>query len=791
MYKMSPLMFLLIFIANIHTILTAPPSLTSYDDKVNALLSKMTDEEKAGQMTQITINLILKDASKPWDQIEVDPAKLATAIQDYKVGSILNVAETGAYSLAKWHDIIEKVQDEAQRSRLQIPILYGIDSIHGANYIRDSVLFPQATGLAATFNTTLAHELGRIVAHQTRAAGITWNFHPQVDIGRQKLWPRLWETFGEDVKLVKDMGRAYTEGMQGDDLTSRESVAACLKHYVGYGLPLTGRDRTPAWIDERHMLEYFLPPFEESIRAGAVSVMINSGEVNGIPGHANYHLLTEVLKEKYQFHGFTVSDWEDIKRLHTREQTAATEKEAVRQAVMAGVDMSMVPFDFSFYNLTLECVKDGSIPRSRLDDAVRRILRVKYALGLFDGRNGWPDSSALATFNKPEYDETNLQAAREGITLLKNSGDILPLQNSAITTTNKVIVTGPTSNVLTSLNGGWSYTWQGNDESIYPQNLRSKTILESLRTRLGATRIEYYNSSSFDQLFDISDLLNAAPSASYIVVCLGEQAYTETPGNINDLTLDDAQLRLVEQIRNRTQIPIITVLVQGRPRIIRRIVDLSSAIIMMYLPGMEGGRALADILLGDYNPSGRLPITYPKYNHHLSTYDFKLAENRVGNFIDVEFEFGHGLSYTTFDYSNFNVAPTIEWNDQLTITLDVRNSGTRQGAHTVLLYVSDLYRTVTPPNKELKGYKKLSLEAGQQTQIQFTLRRDDLSFIGIDLTRQTEPGIFTVTVGSFATNFTLAAGQTPTNSVSAFMQVNHSYWIYFIHIFAFVMVKLI
>ncbi|CAF1005287.1 unnamed protein product [Rotaria sordida] len=772
LYAMTLLVILLIFTFNIHNIRTAPPPLTSYDDQVNALLNQMTDEEKVGQMTQITINLILKDPSKPPPEIEVDPAKLAIAIKDYKVGSILNVAETGAYSLTQWHTIIGKIQDEARDTRLHIPVLYGIDSIHGANYIQNAVLFPQAIALAATFNTTLAHALGRIVAHQTRAAGIPWDFHPQVDVGRQKLWPRLWETYGEDVKVAKDMGRAYTEGMQGDDLTSRENVAACLKHYVGYGQPLSGRDRTPAWIDDRHMHEYFLPPFEEGVRAGAVSVMINSGEVNGIPGHANYHLLTEILKERYQFHGFTVSDWEDIKRLHFRDHTADTPKEAVRQAVMAGVDMSMVPFDYSFYDLALECVKDGSIPRTRLDDAVRRILRVKYALGLFTGNNAWPDSSAINTFNKPEYDATNLQAARQAITLLKNNGNTLPLDITRITETNKLLITGPTSNVLTSLNGGWSYTWQGNDESIYPKNLTDKTILESFRKRLGSAKIDYYNSSSFDQLFNIDNLLNAAQSASYILVCLGEKAYTETLGNINDLTLDNAQLQLVEQIRNRTQVPIIIVLVQGRPRIIRRIVDMSSAILTMYLPGMEGGQALVDVLFGDYNPSGRLPITYPKYNHHLSTYDYKWSEADFGNYIDVEFEFGHGLSYTTFDYSNLNVPPTLNWNDQLIITLSVRNSGSRQSDHTVLLYISDLYRSITPPNKELKGYTKLSLQAGEQKAVQFTLNRHDLSFIGIDLTRQTEPGLFIVTVGNLRANFTLIGGDGPVNSTPRSKSIN-------------------
>lgn len=390
--------------------------------------------------------------------------------------------------------------------------------------------------------------------------------------------------------------------------------------------------------------------------------------------------------------------------------------------------MSMVPLDYSFYNLTLACVKDGSITQTRLDDAVRRILRVKFALGLFDGRTAWPNSSAISGFNKPEYYATQLLAARQVITLLKNDQNVLPMDNTKITETNKLLITGPTSNVLSSLNGGWTYTWAGHGPDVYPLNYTNKTILESFRSRLGSTKIDYFNSSSFDQLYNIDALLNATKTASYILVCLGEESYTETPGNINDLTLDEAQLQLVEQIKNHTQVPIIIALAQGRPRLIHRIVNLASAIIMMFLPGMEGyvksffflifiilifllnsGQALVDVMFGDYNPSGRLPITYPKYPHRLSTYDYKWCEVQLGNTIDVEFEFGHGLSYTTFDYSNLNVPSTVQWNDEIKISLNVRNSGSKQGDHSVLVFISDVYRSITPPNKELKAYTKLSL----------------------------------------------------------------------------------
>ncbi|CAF1592120.1 unnamed protein product, partial [Didymodactylos carnosus] len=728
-----------------------------YEDEINTLIAQMTPEEKVGQMTQVTIDLILKNPNALADLTEVDANKLNDTVHKYKVGSILNVAAGGAYSLNKWHEIIKQVQDSANKTRLQIPILYGIDSIHGANYIQNALLFPQAIGLAATFNPELAHDIGKIVAHQTRAAGIPWNFYPVVDVGRQKLWSRLWETFGEDVKLVTDMGRAYLEGMQGTNLTSQQSVAGCLKHYAGYGFPLSGRDRTPAVIDERMMLEYFLPPFEEGVKAGALSVMINSGEVNGIPGHANHHLLTEILKNTWNFQGFTVSDWEDIIRLYTRDKTADSPKEAVRQAVMAGVDMSMVPFDFSFFDLAVECADDGTIPMDRIDDAVRRILRVKFALGLFDGKSAWPDTNAAATFNNPSFDATNLQAAQESITLLKNDG-VLPLPK----TFSKILVTGPAADKLTVLNGGWSLVWQGDREDLYPKNWTNKTILKTLRTQFGEGKIDYINGTDFDKIIDVKAVIDAAATADYILVCLGEKPYTETFGNIADLTLFEAQLEFVEQLQANISKPIIVVLVEGRPRIIRRIADISSAIIMMYLPGMEGGSALVDVLFGDYNPSGLLPFTYPKYPHLLTTYDYKWSEVLVDNKIDPQYEFGHGLSYTTFEYKNLKLSSTeMQWNGDIQISIDVANVGKLSGSHTVLLYVSDYYRSITPPNKQLKGFKKVLLQPTKSETVTFSLDRNNLSFIGIDNKRISEAGLFGVKIGDKSANFTLLASNDP------------------------------
>src|SRR5438552_2168047 len=391
------------------------------ESRIDALLKQMTAEEKAGQMTQVTIDLISK-TPRPGAPHELDPAKLETAVLRYKVGSILNVQEH-AYSVENWQQMINQIQDAGAKTRLKIPVLYGLDSNHGANYVTGATLFPQAIATAATWNPEVARRAGEISAFQTRAAGVPWTFYPVLDIGRQPLWSRVWETFGEDVLLATEMGKAYIRGLQGDDIGAKDKVAACLKHYAGYGLPMNGQDRTPAWIDERMLRQYVLPTFEAGVKAAVATVMVNSGEINGVPGHANYHLLTEILKQEWGFRGFVVSDWADIERLHTRDHVADSPKAAVRMAVMAGLDMSMVPMDYSFHDLLLQGIEDGSVPMSRIDDAVRRILRVKFMAGLFE--NPRPDPAMQARFHQPEFDAANLEAARESITLLKNSG-VLP-----------------------------------------------------------------------------------------------------------------------------------------------------------------------------------------------------------------------------------------------------------------------------------------------------------------------------------------------------------------------------
>lgn len=413
-------------------------------------------------MTQVTIDLISKPP-RPGAPHELDAAKLETAIWRYKVGSILNVQEH-SYTVENWQQIINQIQDAAAKTRLKIPVLYGLDSIHGADYVTGATLFPQVIATAATWNPELAQRAGEISAFQTRAAGVPWNFYPVLDIGRQPLWPRMWETFGEDVLLATEMGKAYMRGLQGNDIGAKDKVAACLKHYAGYSLPMNGQDRTPAWIDERTLRQYVLPTFEAGVKASVATVMLNSGEINGVPGHANDHLLTEILKQEWGFKGFVVSDWADVKRLHTRDRVADSPKAAVRMAVMAGVDMSMVPMGYSFYDAVLQSIKDGSVPMSRIDHAVRRILLVKFMTGLFE--NPRPDPAMQARFHQPEFDAANLEAVYESITLLKN-GSVLPLAHER-----KILVTGPTANLWSALNSGWTITWQGDQEDLYPKESR-------------------------------------------------------------------------------------------------------------------------------------------------------------------------------------------------------------------------------------------------------------------------------------------------------------------------------
>lgn len=715
-------------------------------DKVKELLSKMTIEEKIGQMTQITLQAVSKTQGTKNTSHELDLQKLEEAITKYHVGSILNVYDV-AHSIEYWHEVITKIQDiAAKKTNLGIPILYGIDAIHGATYTKGATLFPQAINMAATFNPWLAKKSGEITALEVRASGISWDFYPVMDIGRQPLWPRFWETFGEDVFLASSIGSSYIEGAQGDNIGAPNKIAACLKHYLGYSFPLNGRDRTPAWISERMMREYFLPTFEAGIKAGAKTIMINSAEVDGIPMHSDYHWLTEVLRGELKFTGFTVSDWEDIIRLYTRDKVAVSPKDAVRMAVMAGVDMSMVPYDFSFYNYLLELVNEGSVPVKRIDEAVSRILTVKFELGLFE--NPYPNQSLIKKFASLQSSDINLEAAHESIVLTKNDNNTLPLSKKI-----KVLVTGPTSNLLSALNGGWTITWQGDEESLYPEE--KLTVLEAVKKKVGNDNVIYEPGTSFNSETDIKAAVDKASEVDAVILCLGEKAYCESPGNINDLTLDDAQLKLAEEL-SKTGKPIILVLLEGRPRVIRKIESAMNSILVAMLPGMEGGRAIADIIFGDYNPDGKLPFTYPKYTNGFSTYDHKPMEEFDSNIFEPQWSFGYGLSYTKFEYSNLTLDKTSYTKDEeIKVSVNLKNVGEKAGKETIMLYISDLVGSVSRPVKQLKGINKISLQPGASQLVEFTISPDQLSFIGRDNKRIIEAGEFKVMVDTLSAQFTL------------------------------------
>jgi beta-glucosidase len=737
----------------------APPHDNSA--RVEALLRQMTLAEKIGQMTQLEIGMVTTGRDQT---IQIDPAKLEKAVVQYGVGSLLNV-NSQALPPAKWHELLNQIQAASQRTRLKIPVLYGIDSIHGANYVQGATLFPQEIGMAATWDPQLMQRLAEVTAVETRAAGIPWTFSPVLDLGRQPLWPRFYETFGEDPYLASVLGAAFVRGVEGDDISAPNHIAVSLKHYMGYSFPLTGRDRTPAWIPENYLREYFLPSFAAAVRAGAHTVMVNSAEINGTPGHVNHHVLTDILHGELGFQGFAVSDWEDIKKLVSQWRVAANEQEATRMAVMAGIDMSMVPSDYSFPELMKQLVSTGAIPQARVDEAVRRILRVKFDLGLFD--HSPVDPALLGQIGRPEARQLSLQAARESMTLLQNKSNLLPLAKTA-----HVLVTGPTADSLLSLNNGWTYVWQGSDESLYPKD--RPTILGAIRAKVGANNVTYVPGTRIahpafgppgglptdvDEEVDIPAAATAARAVDAVVLCLGEGSYAETPGNITDLTLPEPQLKLAEAVAAAGK-PVVLVLVEGRPRVISRIADRAQAILMAYNPANEGGQAVADVLFGDYNPAGRLPFTYPRAPNALLAYDHKAFEDENTSFgltaFSSQFEFGQGLSYTTFAYSDLRVgSPTMRAGGELPVNVAVKNTGARAGDETVILYVRDLVASLSPPGKRVRRFAKVHLEPGESRTLTFHLRPDDLAFVNADNRTVTEPGDFDVLVGGLTARFTL------------------------------------
>jgi len=721
----------------------AGPSAAKFAPAVEKLLARMTLKEKIGQMTQLEIGMVTTGADQ---DIRIDPDKLHKAVGEYGVGSILNV-NSQTLSPEKWHEIIGAIQSEAKKARLQIPVLYGIDSIHGTTYVTGGTLFPQPLGMAATWNPELMLRDSQISAAETRKAAIPWTFSPILDAGRQPLWPRLYETFGEDTYLASVMGVAAIRGFEGEDVSSPVHVAASLKHYVGYSYPTMGADRTPALIPESTLREYFLPTFAAAVKAGAHTVMVNSSEVNGIPGDANRYLLTTVLRGELGFQGLIVSDWHDIKDLVTKHHVAPNEKEATRIAILAGVDMSMVPSDYTFSDLLLELVREGKVPVGRIDDSVRRILTLKYQLGLFDDPlRGMDAPTALGT---PESRQVSLEAAQESITLLKNENGALPLSKTA-----HVLVTGPDADSLIPLDNGWSYTWQGDDASIHPKDY--STILQAIQQKIGADNVTYVPGATFDKELDSDKAAAAAAGADAVVLCLGEWAYAETPGNIGDLALPDAQIHLAQKVLEAGK-PVILVLTEGRPRIIRPIVDSAGAILMAYNPGNEGGQAIADILFGDINPSGKLPITYPRWPNMLFTYDHKTFFGDSGDAAPLyapQFEFGYGLSYTTFAYSDLEVTPTgAPGGPKIQVAVTVKNTGARAGKEVVELYLNEQYASITPPLKRLKRFAKISLGPGESHRCMFELVPEDLSFINAENNRVVEPGVFDVRVGGLEQSF--------------------------------------
>ncbi|TCN60615.1 beta-glucosidase [Flavobacterium circumlabens] len=724
------------------------------DAKVSELLSKMTLEEKVGQMTQITVT-IFEDPKKPG---YFDAAKLKQGIQDYHIGSILNVPNPGAPTLQRWQETMTAITNEANKSRLKIPILYGIDAIHGASYTAGATLFPQQIGLAATFNTALVKRGAEISAYETRASSIPWVFSPDLDFPRNPAWSRMWESFGEDAYLSSRMAVALVDGFEGGNVGSKYSVASCMKHYIGYGSTTTGKDRTPSIIPERTLRQYDLTIYQAAIKAGAKSVMVSSGEINGTPVHASKHLITDILKNELGFEGVVVTDWKDIIYLNTRHKVAETKRDAVRIAVMDGIDMSMVPEEFTFYTDLVDLVKKGEVPMSRIDDAVTRILRMKFELNLF--QNTVANLKDYPKFGSAEHIQEAYKTAAESITLLKNKDAVLPLNKSE-----KILVTGATANSMKNLNGGWSYTWQGENADTYAAE--KLTILEAFQTKLGKENVLYTPGADIEKEDDaeIQKAVELAKSASKIVLCLGEKNYTETPGDISNIFMSKSQVKLALALAKVNK-PIILVLNEGRPRLISDFEDKMSAVVQCYLPGNEGARAIVDILYGDVNPSGKLPYNYPRYPNSLEKYNRKytesLADEEQNNDAKYEksyspqFEFGSGLSYTTFNYSNLKIDKTeINNTDQINITVDVTNAGKRAGKEAVLLYLSDNFASITPEVKALKRFDKISLEPNETKTVKFTLNQKDLQFVNEDLKWISEKGTFTVQIDNLKKDFLL------------------------------------
>ena len=717
---------------------------TSEPDPVDHLVERMTLDEKVGQMTQLALGALSKTNGTATTPHVLDDAKVAHAITERHVGSILNVADV-AFDARHWADIHESIRRATAATRLGIPVVYGIDAVHGANYTRGATLFPHNLGMAATWSEELVEAAAEVTAKDVRAAGIPWNFAPVVDVARTPLWSRFFETYGEDTHLSCRLATAAVRGLQGTGPSDPARVGACLKHFVGYGFPLSGKDRTPAWIPERMLREVFLPPFVAGIEAGAVSVMVNSGEVNGVPVHASRRLLTDMLRGELGFDGVILTDWEDIKKLKDMHRVAPTLKDAARIAVEAGIDLCMVPLDYSFTDALLELVREGTVPEARIDASVRRILRMKRSLGLF---NTTP--APLPTAGGESDRALSLRCARESMVLLKNDG-VLPLAPGL-----RLLVTGPGADSVPMLHGAWSWTWQGNDAAAYPP--RVPTVLSTLRRSAGAARTTYVQGATISDEGDLEAVRASAEQSDVLVAVVGEEPSVEKPGDIEDLTLSAPQVRLVRALIE-TGKPVVLVLLQGRPRLINGLAQDVAAIIHAGLPGPHGAQAIVDVLTGRTNPSGRLPFTYPRKPGSLVPYDHKESDRFDKAFgrdaFNPQFAFGHGLSYTTFEYSHLQIDPTVMPGGRVRIAVDVTNAGDRSGRHVVLLFIRDEHASVTPPVQRLRGFRSVDLAPGAVERVEWTIAVDDLAFVDRDLSWTAEPGWFEVRVGALRGRFEL------------------------------------
>lgn len=735
----------------------AIPRNEKIEQQVETLLKKMTLEEKIGQMTELAIDAISLRAPQSSNKgFQIDEALLDTVIRKYKVGSILNVPAGIAQTPETWERIIKKIQDKSMKE-IGIPCIYGVDQIHGTTYTLGGTFFPQGINMGATFNRALVRKGSQISAYETKAGSIPWTYAPVVDLGRDARWPRMWENYGEDCFVNAEMGRESVLGFQGEDPNhiGTNHVAACMKHYMGYGVPVSGKDRTPSSITVQDMREKHFAPFLASIKAGALSVMVNSAMNNGLPFHANYELMTKWLKEDLNWDGLIVTDWADINNLYSRDHIASSKKEAIKIAINAGIDMSMVPYEWSFCTYLKELVEEGEVPMSRIDDATRRVLRMKYRLGLFDTPTY--NTKDFPMFGSKEHADAALQAAEESLVLLKNTDKILPLASGK-----KLLITGPNANSMRTLNGGWSYTWQGDKADQCAQEYN--TILEAFTNKFGSSNIIYEPGVTYKQggayweenKPEIEKAVNAAANADYIIACIGENSYCETPGNLTNLFLSQNQLDLIKALAT-TGKPIIMILNEGRPRIINEIEPLAKAVVNIMLPGNYGGDALANLIAGDTNFSGKMPYTYPKDINSLVTYDYKPCEDMekmqgaydYDAVMSVQWAFGYGLSYTTFEYSNLKVnKPNFSADDELIFTVDVKNTGNRIGKESVLLFSSDLVASLTPDVRRLRAFEKVDLKPGETKTVTLKMKGSDLAFVGYDGKWILEKGDFRIQTGN-------------------------------------------